>query len=355
MISANASAAISVWPAISPSHRIRCTQNPTMAEEWRRGWHPERVRPKGSDREVLIVGAGPAGLEAAQVLGKRGYEVTLAEASRELGGRVATESRLPGLGAWIRVRDYRRGQIDKLANVKVYLGNRLGAAEILELQHAVVVLATGSHWRTDGVGRVHTKPLPIGAGADVMSPTEVMAGRLPRGRKVVVWDDDHYYMGGVIAELLAEKGYDTLYLTPASEASTWTRATLEQHFIQTRMLQKGVRIQTFRALRSIDHDHVVTSCVFTGSPESIPADTVVLVTARWPHEELAAELRERQLEWSDAGITSVSVIGDAYAPATIAHATYAGRRFAEELDGPLQTGDEIPFRREITSLLPLDR
>jgi dimethylamine/trimethylamine dehydrogenase len=334
---------------------IRCTQNPTMAEEWRRGWHPERVRPKGSDRGVLIVGAGPAGLEAAQVLGKRGYDVTLAEAAKELGGRVAMEARLPGLGAWIRVRDYRKGQIDKLANVKVYLGNRLGAPEILELQHAVVVLATGSHWRTDGVGRVHTKPVPIGAGADVMSPTEVMAGRLPRGRKVVVWDDDHYYMGGVIAELLADKGYDTHYLTPASEASTWTRATLEQHFIQTRMLQKGVRIQTFRALQSIHRDHVVTSCVFTGFPESIPADAVVLVTARWPHEELASELRERQIEWRDAGISSVSVIGDAYAPATIAHATYAGRRFAEELDGPLQSGDEVPFRREITNLSPLDR
>jgi dimethylamine/trimethylamine dehydrogenase len=333
---------------------IRCTQNPTMAEEWRRGWHPERVLPKGSNRAVLIVGAGPAGLEAAHALGKRGYDVTLAEAAKELGGRVAAEARLPGLGAWIRVRDYRKGQIDKLANVGVYLGNRLDAQGIIELQHAVVVLATGSHWRTDGVGRVHTKPLPMGTDADVMSPTELMAGRLPRGRRVVVWDDDHYYMGGVIAELLAEKGYDTHYVTPAAEASTWTRATLEQHLIQTRMLQKGVRITTFRTLQAIDRDHVMTACVFTGTPECIPADAVVLVTARWPHEELASELRGRQLEWSDAGISSVSVIGDAYAPATIAHATYAGRRFAEELDGPLHTGDELPFRREITCLLPVD-
>ncbi len=334
---------------------IRCTQNPTMAEEWRRGWHPERVKPRGSDRAVLIVGAGPAGLEAAQVLGKRGYEVTLAESGKELGGRVAAEARLPGLGAWIRVRDYRKGQIEKLANVKVYLGNRLGAEEILGLQHPVVVLATGSHWRTDGVGRLRTKPLPIGADADVMSPTEVMAGRLPRGKKVLVWDDDHYYMGGVIAELLAGMGYETLYTTPASEASTWTRATLEQQFIQTRLLRKGIRIQTFRALQAIERDHVTAACVFTGATECIPADSVVLVTARWPHEELALELRSRQPEWSDAGIDSVSVIGDAYAPATIAHATYAGRRLAEELDGPVQTGDEVPFRREITSLLPADR
>jgi dimethylamine/trimethylamine dehydrogenase len=331
---------------------IRCTQNPTMAEEWRKGWHPERVQPNGSDRGVLIVGAGPAGLEAALVLGKRGYDVTLAEAGKELGGRVADEARLPGLAAWIRVRDYRKGQIDKLANVRVYLDNHLNADEILELQHPVVVLATGSFWRRDGVGREHTKPVPVSADADVLSPTEVMAGRLPRGRKVVVWDDDHYYMGGVIAELLADKGYETHYLTPASEASTWTRATLEQHFIQTRMLLKGIHIQTFRTLQSIERDHVMASCVFTGALIDIPADSVVLVTARSPQEKLASELQARRSEWGHAGLQSVSVIGDAQAPATIAHATYAGRRFAEELDGPSINGDQLPFRREITQLLP---
>ncbi|MDP7344912.1 MAG: SDR family oxidoreductase, partial [Alphaproteobacteria bacterium] len=65
---------------------IRCTQNPTMNEEWRRGWHPEKIAAKGSDARVLIAGAGPAGLECARALGQRGYAVTLAEASRELGG-----------------------------------------------------------------------------------------------------------------------------------------------------------------------------------------------------------------------------------------------------------------------------
>ena len=89
-----------------------------MGEEWRRGWHPEHFRAKGSDANVLVVGAGPAGLEAAQALGKRGYAVTLAEATRELGGRVSREARLPGLAAWIRVVDYRRAQLDHLANVE---------------------------------------------------------------------------------------------------------------------------------------------------------------------------------------------------------------------------------------------
>jgi dimethylamine/trimethylamine dehydrogenase len=74
---------------------IRCTQNPTMGEEWRQGWHPERVPAiLGQTDPVLIIGAGPAGLEAAVTLGKRGVAVVLAEA-REPGGRVTREARLP--------------------------------------------------------------------------------------------------------------------------------------------------------------------------------------------------------------------------------------------------------------------
>ena len=86
----------------SPS---RCTQNPSMGEEWRRGWHPEYIRPRQSDDRVLVVGAGPAGLEAAMMLSRRGHEVSLAEASATLGGRVERERRLPGLSAWGRVVD----------------------------------------------------------------------------------------------------------------------------------------------------------------------------------------------------------------------------------------------------------
>ena len=67
---------------------IRCTQNPTMGEEWRYGWHPERIVKKTTTKKLLVIGAGPSGLEAARVLGERGYDVILAEASRDLGGRV---------------------------------------------------------------------------------------------------------------------------------------------------------------------------------------------------------------------------------------------------------------------------
>ena len=333
---------------------IRCTQNPTMGEEWRKGWHPERIRPKASDKPVLIVGAGPAGLEAAQALGKRGYDVTLADKGTELGGRVARECRLPGLSAWGRVRDYREQQLHQLPNVQIYFDSELDAESVLEFGFPRVVVATGARWRADGVGHQWTRPMPIADAARVLSPDDMMDGQaLPEGKRVVIWDDDHYYMGGVMAEVLVEKGCQVIYVTPAPEASTWTRFTMEQHFIQTRLLEMGVTIRTVTHLEAISEGAVTSSCVYTGRTEEIEADAVMLVTSRTPEDRLARELEARRADWSAAGIESVTAIGDALAPATIAHAVYAGHRYAQELDGPPVTGDEVPFRREIAELLPL--
>ena len=332
---------------------IRCTQNPTMAEEWRKGWHPERVRRKKTDKPVLVVGAGPAGLEAAQTLGKRGYDVTLAEAGTELGGRVLKEAKLPGLAAWIRVVDYRKLQLNQLVNVETYFESRLTVDDVLSFGIPRVVIATGSTWRADGVGHYHTLPMQVAEGSKVLSPSDVMEGRMPTGGAVLVWDDEHYYMGGVMAELMAEKGFDVTYATPASEASTWTRNTMEQHFIQKRMLEKGIKIISFKALESVVPGEATLACTFTGKLERIAADCIIPVTARLPNEALCLDLLARKPEWADSGIESVTAIGDALAPATIAHATYAGRRYAEELDqSPLAEG-ELPFKREIAGLLPL--
>ena len=92
-------------------------------------------------------------------------------------------------------------------------------------------------------------------------------------------------------------------------------------------------IRSFTALDAIAAGAVTVSCVFTGRTEEIEADAVVLVTSRAPEDRLARELAARAGDWADAGIESVAAIGDALAPATIAHAVYAGRRYAEELDG----------------------
>ena len=326
---------------------IRCTQNPTMGEEWRKGWHPERIAKNRSDARVLIVGAGPAGMECARALGQRGYPVTMAEASTALGGRVAGECRLPGLAEWGRVRDYRQTQIAKMINVETFLDSRLNAEQVLEFGAAHVVLATGSRWRADGVGRQNSAAIPVRGRTKIYTPDDVIAGQLVSG-PVVVFDDDHYYMGGVLAEKLRADGHNVLLVTPAADVSHWTHYTLEQGRIQTRLLEMGVDIIALNTLAAVNDGEVELACVFTGTSQVRACGSVVLVTARLPEESLHGQLTENPAALAEAGIETVTRIGDCLAPGTIAAAIYGGHRFARELDEPVPDG--VPFRRELPHL-----
>ncbi|MFG1394747.1 oxidoreductase [Xanthobacter agilis] len=333
----------------------RCTQNPTFMEEWRKGWHPERMNPKGESTTVLVVGAGPAGLEATRALALRGYDVALAEAGTVLGGRVARERLLPGLAAWGRVVDYRQYQISQRSNVETYFGSRLTVDDILTFGFQHIAIATGAHWRRDGVARQHVVPMPIDPAMPLWTPDDVMAGAFPqdfRGRTVVVYDDDHYYMGGVMAEVMAKAGAKVILVTPSAYVSDWTRNTLEQGAIHVRLAGLGVEIRLNTGIAAIAADTVETRCVYTDGRRPLACDGVVMVASRISDDQLFQELLQRRADWADAGIISVKVLGDAAAPAPIAWATYAGHRYARELDMP-DPGDALPFRREVTALGPL--
>ena len=313
---------------------IRCTQNPTMGEEWRKGWHPERIPVKGSDARILIVGGGPAGLEAAVSLGKRGYDVALAEARRTLGGRVTLESALPGLGQWARVRDWRLNQIEKLANIDVYLDSTIDEEQILEFAPDRVVVATGARWRRDGIGRWHTSAVPGSDSPSILTPDDVMAGAVPSG-PVVVFDDEHYYMGGVIAEALRHTGLEVTLVTPANEVSTWTTRTDEQHRIQARILRLGIAVETGTVLARVDAGSVILESIHTGAAREVEAANVVMVTSREPLDAVSHTLRDR---------IPIQRIGDCLAPGTIATAVYSGHRYAREADAEVSPG--VLFFRE---------
>ncbi len=182
----------------------------------------------------------------------------------------------------------------------------------------------------------------------VYTPDDLMDGKIPTGN-VVLFDDDHYYMGGVLAELMARQGAKVTLVTPSAYVSDWTRNTLEQMAIHRRLVEAGVEIVLNRAVTSVEASGVTTACAYTGLTSELSADAVVLVTSRQQDDSLWQELKARESEWAENGIRSIKVIGDAEAPGPIAWATYAGHRFARELDEP-DIGDALPFRREVTAL-----
>ena len=322
---------------------MRCTQNPTAGEEWRKGWHPENIAPKGSESHVLVVGAGPAGLEAARALGQRGYRVTLAEACDEVGGRVSRESALPGLSAWARVRDYRIRQIREMANVELYLASAMNAELVLELAPDHVAIATGALWRHDGAGRVTMAPAPGAEPGRVLTPDDIMVGQCPEG-PVVIYDDDHYYMASVIAELLRAEGHAVTLATPALCVARWTEHTLEQVKIERRLVELGVDILVRHRLKAVDDGAV--ELVETLKGATVPLNgALVSVTARLPRDELYHALLGEPDALAGAGIQSVRRIGDCHGPATIAAAVYEGHRYARELDTKADP-DAVPFKRE---------
>ena len=137
-----------------------------------------------------------------------------------------------------------------MTNVNVYRDSKLSAGDIMEFGFEHVAIATGATWRRDGIARYNLLPIAIDAAMPIFTPDDLMAGKMPTGH-VVIYDDDHYYMASVLAELLVQNGNRVTFLTPATKAAEWSYNTLEQGIIQTRLLDICVAVRVTRAVVAV--------------------------------------------------------------------------------------------------------
>jgi dimethylamine/trimethylamine dehydrogenase len=330
------------------THHLGCIQNATAGEEYRRGWHPERFeRAANADRDVLVVGAGPAGMECAIVLGKRGFRrVHLVEAEEELGGSMRWVPELPGLGEWGRVVNWRRVQLDKLRNVEVLTGMRLDVQGVREYGAEIVICATGARWAADGLNAFTRGPIP---GADaalphVLTPEQMMlAGKRPPGGRVVVYDGDGYFMAAGLAEKLALEGFQVELVTGLEQIAPLCDETLEGPLLRARLHELGIRFHRDTTVQAVAPGGVSASEL--GARIELEADAIVLVTQRVSNEEIYLELKADEDALAAEGVEALYRIGDCVAPRTIADAIFDGHRLAREIDCE-NPAVPLPHKRE---------
>jgi dimethylamine/trimethylamine dehydrogenase len=331
---------------------LGCVQNATAGEEYRRGWHPESfTRARNTDRDVLVVGAGPAGMECAIVLGKRGLRrVHLVESEAEIGGSMRWMPQLPGLGEWKRFVDYRKIQLGKLRNVEVHTGTRLSPAGVRDYGADVVVIASGARWAGDGLNAVTHEPIP---GADptlpwVLTPEQVMiSGKRPPGRRVAVYDCEGYFMAPGLAEKLAGEGYEVELITVLETISPHSDETLEGSLLRQHLHDVGVRMRCNLSLDAVHEGRLL--CSSYGDEVEVAADAVILVTQRVSNEELYLELRADHESLQAAGVQAVYRAGDCVAPRLLADAVFDGHRLGREIDSD---NPAVPLRYLRERLVP---
>lgn len=338
---------VSRWEKGGPP--IWCTQNTTAGEEYRRGWHPEIFTPTTRpEPPILVVGAGPSGLECAMTLGKRKYEIVqLVDSQPEVGGHINWVSKLPGFGAWKRVVDWRKTQIDIHTHVGLELNTTLTYENILEYGAEHVIFATGSKWDTTGMcaplhdyiaGADATKP-------DVLTPEQYCIDKKPAGKRVFVTDNDGYFMGSAMAILLAENGHEVTYTTFAASVGPYLRFTLEEQRVYERCMELGVNMIAQHFTVSTENGVATLMHMHSGKEMQVGYDSVMLVSHRVSQCAIYDQLQANPEAMKEAGIKSIHLIGDAHTPGMIAQATFSGARLAREFDTP-DPDYHQPFIRE---------
>jgi 2,4-dienoyl-CoA reductase-like NADH-dependent reductase (Old Yellow Enzyme family) len=303
-----------------------CAINPASYRE--RTWGVDTLTRAERPSKVVVVGGGPAGLEAARVSALRGHEVILFEARPNLGGALALWASLPGREWVANGVEWWQRELDRLG-VATRLGLAGGALSILAEGPDAVIVATGALYSQTGRSAFLDAGIPGHDRRHVYRPEQILLEGIRPSGKVVLLDAEGLHTSSGVAELLALAGAEVHYVTPGfAPASARLAASHEFPFVVTRLKEAGVTLLPSSYLRRIDEHDVVVYDVFTGEERVLEqVDAVVLSTCRLPLDDLGRQLEGR--------VEQLFTVGDALSARSLAAAVYEGHKFARYLGEPL--------------------
>ena len=304
----------SCWGQVHAGKPIAEFHNPHLGERGEAGWAPCAA---SRTRRVVVVGAGPAGLEAAWVAAARGHDVHLLGTGSSAGGKLRLEARLPGHPDVAKVGEHQLRMAER-HGVRLMLGHRAGEAAVRELAPDAVVLATGAKMR---------RPRWAWSNTILTISTVEFAERLgtpaaPSGRTAVLFDHDHTAPTYAVAEALAESHGHVVLLTPRTGIA---QAVNYCSALGVHRRLHGLDIEIVTATEPVeirDDGTVLCRNVFSGHEGEIEeVDTVVYATPRRVVDGLARKLAD----------LSPTLIGDCLAPRNLLIAIHEGHMVGNAL------------------------
>ncbi|MAT51600.1 MAG: hypothetical protein CMK32_10505 [Porticoccaceae bacterium] len=278
-------------------HPVGCTVNPDIGHE-----HEPPPAPVAKPKKVVIVGAGPAGLQAALVAGQRGHRVTLLEKRDYPGGHVALQAKLPGLEDRGELVRWLTLQLSKL-DIDIRTNVDVTPQEVAALSPDAVVVATGANYSRTGASKNQLAPIAGHELAHVLTPEDVLLDFARLGQRIVIYDNTAYEVGPGIAELLADQGKDVFFITMDSAFGMSVTELGIDKVISKRLLPK-VSFKPCMKVTHISPADVSLEHIHTGETEVLKdIDNTILVTSRPPEEGLYQTLVGQ--------VSELHVIGDA--------------------------------------------